>query len=96
MCFSESGMPNLYVKLVLFHKVVIIGETHTFNNTFDKYCIILPTTTFFGHCIVLPTIIVFKYCTVSYSAIFHEALPISEFKIQIVYCNTSQVLLIFN
>lgn len=62
--------------------IVLLPMLHCFVyiSTLTKCCIVSPTTT------------VFKWCIVVHSAILHEVLPISEFKIQTAYCNISQVL----
>jgi hypothetical protein len=66
-----------------FHKVATLDETHTFSNITAKCCIVSPTAT------------VFKRCTVLHSATLHEVLPISEFKMQTAYCNTSRRVVYF-
>lgn len=52
MYFSESGMLNLQVKLVLFHKVATFDKTHTFNNTFVKCSTVSPTETLYKRCTI--------------------------------------------
>lgn len=48
MCFYESGMLNLYAKMVLFRKVATLDETNIFSNTFTKCYIVSPTSTLFN------------------------------------------------
>lgn len=76
MYFSKPGMLNLYAKVMLFHKVAVLNETHTFNNSFAKFCTISLTTTLFKSCIVSPTTIIFKKYTVSHSTTLHKILAI--------------------
>lgn len=78
---SESRIFNLYVKVVLFHKIATFDETHIFNNIFTKYCIILPITTLLSnvalfrlhqqfyqilHCFAHNNTFT-KYCTISHT-----------------------------